>query len=218
MLNELKPYKFELFLCTQMAILFGSLVVPLSLFEDVFAPIFFLLNLLAGGLILVAKNQMRSRTFFVLFLLLAIVISYYLDDRKGLALDSLQIGLLFLFYVIVTNEVIRQVWRAQLVNKTVIYGLISGYISLGFISFFICLIIEFNNPGSFQGNITEGRLIDNLMYYSYITMMTIGYGDILPVTALARKASILIGLIGQFYLVIITAIVVGKFVNTRYDD
>ena len=43
--------------------------------------------------------------------------------------------------------------------------------------------------------------------------MTIGYGEITPVTLLAQKATILIGLLGQFYLVIITAIIVGKFLT-----
>ncbi len=51
------------------------------------------------------------------------------------------------------------------------------------------------------------------MYFSYITLTTIGYGDILPITILARKASILIGLVGQMYLVVITAIVVGKYIK-----
>ncbi|WP_296314158.1 ion channel [Winogradskyella sp. UBA3174] len=48
-----------------------------------------------------------------------------------------------------------------------------------------------------------------------MTLMTIGYGDILPVTPIAQKASIFIGLIGQFYLVILTAIVVSKYINQK---
>jgi hypothetical protein len=43
--------------------------------------------------------------------------------------------------------------------------------------------------------------------------MTIGYGEILPATATAQKAAILVGLMGQFYLVIITAVVVGKYMK-----
>ena len=56
-------------------------------------------------------------------------------------------------------------------------------------------------------------ITEELMYFSYITLTTIGYGDILPITPMARKAAILIGLIGQMYLVVITAIVVGKYIN-----
>ena len=71
--------------------------------------------------------------------------------------------------------------------------------------------------GSFQGLLLEGdpsnTITERLMYFSYITMLTIGYGDILPTNLLAQKAAVLIGLIGQFYLVIITAIIVGKYIN-----
>ena len=54
---------------------------------------------------------------------------------------------------------------------------------------------------------------DGLLYYSYITLSTIGYGDVLPVNAIAQKAAILIGFMGQFYLAIVSAIVVGKYIN-----
>ena len=57
--------------------------------------------------------------------------------------------------------------------------------------------IEMGFPGSFQGLLSvddpSNILTERLMYYSYITMLTIGYLDITPVTSLAQKASILIG-------------------------
>ena len=87
------------------------------------------------------------------------------------------------------------------------------------IGFFICFTIELAFQGSFQGVLLEGAqvalLAEKLMYFSFITLMTIGYGDILPVTDLAQKAAMLIGLLGQFYLVIITAVVVGKFIMQK---
>ncbi|NAS32027.1 hypothetical protein GTQ40_13660 [Flavobacteriaceae bacterium R38] len=55
--------------------------------------------------------------------------------------------------------------------------------------------------------------MDSLIYYSYITLLTIGYGEIVPVTPVAQKAAILVGLIGQFYIVIITAVVVEKYIK-----
>ena len=95
-----------------------------------------------------------------------------------------------------------------------ILGLISGYISLGILGFFVCLSIEIGSPGSFDGlSVVTSALTDEMIYYSFITLLTIGYGDIVPVSILAQKASILIGVLGQVYLVIITAIVVGKYLN-----
>jgi hypothetical protein len=128
--------------------------------------------------------------------------------------------LLSVFYTIVTVEIILQVWQAREVNKNVIFGVMGGYISLGLIGFFLLLGIHFAEPDSFRG--LEGMqgkdLTENLLYYAYITLMTIGYGDIIPVGSLAQKAAVLIGLLGQFYLVIITATVVGKYIGSQQQS
>jgi hypothetical protein len=55
-----------------------------------------------------------------------------------------------------------------------------------------------------------------IMYYAFITFMAIGYGDIVPTINMAQKAAILVGLVGQFYIIIVTGIVVGKYIqNTK---
>ena len=43
--------------------------------------------------------------------------------------------------------------------------------------------------------------------------MSVGYGDIIPISSLAQKATVLIGLAGEIYLVVITGIVIGKYLN-----
>jgi hypothetical protein len=63
--------------------------------------------------------------------------------------------------------------------------------------------------------VNDNTRVDELLYYSYVTLMTIGYGEIVPITSIARKASILIGLMGQIYLVVLTAIIVGKYINQK---
>jgi hypothetical protein len=55
--------------------------------------------------------------------------------------------------------------------------------------------------------------IEELLYFSYITILSIGYGDIYPMTDMARKATVLFGMIGQFYLVIVTAVVIEKYIR-----
>ncbi|MEM6816304.1 MAG: ion channel, partial [Bacteroidota bacterium] len=58
-----------------------------------------------------------------------------------------------------------------------------------------------------------------ILYYSYITLLTIGYGEIVPAIPIAQKAAILVGLVGQFYLVIITAVVVEKYIaHSSFKD
>jgi hypothetical protein len=119
------------------------------------------------------------------------------------------------FYSLVTFELIKQVWKATFVSKNVIIGVMCGYISLGLIFFFIFLAIEMYLPNSFNGldsNLNSEK-VSQLQYYTYITLLTIGYGDITPKSIFAQKASILTGLAGQFYLVILTAVIVGKYIN-----
>jgi hypothetical protein len=94
-----------------------------------------------------------------------------------------------------------------------------GYISLGLVAFFLLLGIEYAEPGSFHGLNPDGSTLHkDLLYFAYITLMTIGYGDISPMGALAKKAAVLIGLWGQFYMVIITALVVGKYLTSERGE
>ena len=162
--------------------------------------------------------------FFIILLLVAICIlaigSLNSMDEKTINLTKFVVY--FMFYSTVTVEIIKQIWKARSVGKNVIYGLMSGYVSLGLMAFFIFLTVELIEPNSFQGALIESAGSENLpaqlMYYGYITLMTIGYGDISPVSLLAQKASILIGLTGQFYLVIITAVVVQKYLTSSKES
>ncbi|WP_299429931.1 ion channel [uncultured Maribacter sp.] len=221
MFKRIYSYRFEFFFVTQLVILFGSLLIPGQVFEDTIAPISFLLNLIAGVIFISKRKEL-----FWFFLILLIASSFLFGfaethDEKPLLVSYIQFAIYFSFYLFVTYEIIKQVWQTPEVNKTIIYGLISGFISLGLIGFFICMSIELTNPNSFEGGllamqgVQPNALTEQLMYFSFITMMSIGYGDILPITPLAQKAAILIGLIGQFYLVVITAVVVGKFINQK---
>jgi hypothetical protein len=219
MLEKLYAYRFELFLSTQLAILFGSLIIPVEWFENWILPLFLLLNIASG--VLLAFKKKRLFFFLVGFLIVSVfmVISSFINSDINKNFKHLKIASYFIFYGLVTIEIVKQVWNAKVIGKNVILGLISGYISLGLLAFFLCLTIEMLYPNSFSGLAigtgTKADLTEQLMYFAYVTLMTIGYGDILPVTSIAQKASIFIGLLGQFYLVILTAIVVGKYINQK---
>jgi len=57
-------------------------------------------------------------------------------------------------------------------------------------------------------------LLDSL-YYVFVTLATLGYGDLLPVASHAKSLSILIAVSGQLYIAIIIALLVGKFSSKR---
>ena len=220
-MKTLRKYRFEIYLVTFCLFLFGSLFFPADIFQSYIDPLLILLNMIAGFVLITMRRKTRRiyGLFFVLMLIFELV---RISRPMGGYIDYqiIRLSLLSLFYTVVTIEIILQVMKAREVNKNVIFGVMGGYISLGLIAFFLLLGIHFAEPDSFRG--LEGMqgesLFENLLYYAYITLMTIGYGDISPVKPLAQKAAVLIGLLGQFYLVIITAGVVGKYIGGQRLD
>ena len=217
MIKALYRYRFEIFLSTQLAILFGSLLVPVNFFEFTVLPLLYLISILAG-ILMISKRKKLTWFFMLLFLASALIFGNTMINRQ-VSQDNilLRLSIYFTFHIVVTWNIIQQVWRAKRVNRNVILGLMSGYISLGFLAFFLFMSIELVNPGAFQGTLLDnddiGVFSEAMLYYSYITLLTIGYGEIIPVIPIAQKAAILVGLAGQFYLVIITAVVVEKYIR-----
>lgn len=217
MIDKLYPYRFEIFFASQIAILFGSLLIPMDIFQTLLSPILFLVNLFAG-IVLMSKLKSRHRFFLVLLIMSGVLFAYDLvDETKNNDLEFFRLAIYFSFYIFVTYEIVKQVWRSKQINKNTMFGLVSGYVSIGLLGFFLCLTIEMAAPDSFlftQADLyAEGMKNETLMYFSYITLLSIGYGEIVPISSLAQKATVLIGLIGQIYLVVITGIVIGKYLN-----
>lgn len=217
-MEPILKYRFEAFLITFCLLVFGSLFFPAQLFENLLDPAFLILNIAAGfAVIYNRKKYLRVYTFLFVATLVLEMIQWLFGFGDHTLLQLVRFALLSLYYLIVTVAIILEVWHTREVTRNVISGVIGGYVALGLIAFFMLLGIEMADPGSFSGlDTTNGTAqTQSLMYLSYITLMTIGYGDIVPITQIAQKATVLVGLLGQFYLVIITGVVVGKYINQQ---
>jgi hypothetical protein len=216
MLNKLYNYRFELFFFTIIIILFSPIFLLNSVIGNALNQLAFILNFLAG-IVLISKNKKILRLFYLLIGLISLVIiRYFISPKQSDVYEYIKLGSYFVFYIVVSYELIKQVVKAQIISKNVIIGLMCGYICIGLICFFGFLTIELIHPGSFHGidlslNIFDKK--DSLLYFSYITLLTIGYGDITPATEMSQKLAILTGFLGQFYMVILTAIIVGKYIS-----
>jgi hypothetical protein len=81
---------------------------------------------------------------------------------------------------------------------------------------FIYTFLELVDPASFNIalNRSDGYL-PVFQYYSFVTITTLGYGDITPITDVAKAFSVLEAVIGQLYLVVAVAWLVGMHVSTK---
>ncbi len=218
MFKKLFSYKFELFFISQVAILFGSLLIPNEM-VGISSLILFYVNILTGSLFIFDKQSHQKKLAIALLVLIASVFILADVNSNLMVFVYMKLGILFLFHIIVTFRLISKIWQAKIIGRKVILGMMSGYISLGFIGYFIFTTIILLHPDSFTGLVavdtSMNTLTDQTMYFSYITLMTIGYGEIVPISHLAQKATVLLGMMGQFYLVIITGIVMGKYINQK---
>ena len=221
--EELYHYRFELYFFSALGVLFGSLLVTHEVFQNIFYPILFRLVLLIG-ILLISKKRKLMHFFLVLFglSLFYFGLEAFEVPQRITQLEYFRFAINFLFFTFVSREIILQVWQTKTVNNHVIFGLMNGFISIGLIGFFILLTVELSDPGSFHGLQLDPNhpqpTFDSLMYFSYITLLTVGYGDIYPLTPVAQRATILIGMMGQFYLVIITAVVVEKYIRFSHRE
>jgi hypothetical protein len=97
-----------------------------------------------------------------------------------------------------------------------VFGAVVGYLLLGIIWSLLYSAVETAFPGSFAmpaSGGTDGVPVrldgGTLSYYSFITLATVGYGDVIPTTPLARTLAWTEAITGQFYLAILVAGLVG---------
>jgi len=102
------------------------------------------------------------------------------------------------------------------VSGDAIFGAGCGYLLLGIIWSLMYYAVETASPGSFSrpspGSVgaAAGQLDRGILsYYSFITLATVGYGDVTPATSLARTLAWIEAIVGQFYLAVLVAGLVG---------
>ena len=133
---------------------------------------------------------------------------------KWLFIASLAASLIFLIFAIVS--LIYKVLMGK-VNADVLRGTICVYFMIGFAFSIMYTLIEFTTPESFHGLIEKETLFPHahyhseMVYFSFITLVGIGYGDITPTRDIGQLLAVSEGIIGNFYLAILVARIVAVY-------
>lgn len=112
------------------------------------------------------------------------------------------------FLIWMVSKFVLRIMSIPEVSVLTLVEAMNGYFLLGVMLIRMITYIENYNPGSFS--IANPSQYD-LGYFTLITFTTTGYGDITPVTKLARSLSLLTAIAGQFYVAVIVAVIVGKY-------
>jgi Ion channel len=120
-----------------------------------------------------------------------------------------------IFFVMVTIALVAHVARAKEAYGSTLLCAINSYLLIGLTLSILLLIIYLNEPGSFNNAGQGNNNFSEFLYFGFVTLTTLGYGDITPVAPVARSLSTFTALFGQLYLVIIMAIIIGKFLIVK---
>jgi voltage-gated potassium channel len=122
-----------------------------------------------------------------------------------------------IFLLSIISLAIRQVVSSGPINTNRVIGAICIYLLLGLIWALFYLFLNMTIPGSFSTQIDGApfQQVHHFMYYSFVTLTTLGYGDILPIRETARALSTIETIFGQFYIAILVGGVVATFIARK---
>lgn len=118
--------------------------------------------------------------------------------------------ILFLLYTSIT--ILLFILKSNKISGDIFYGAVCIYFLIGGTWSSIYILLESIQPGSIINNMSGSINLSDLVYFSYITLTTLGYGEIIPITASARSLAIIEAIVGVMYIAIIIARLVGMFI------
>lgn len=161
---------------------------------------------------------MEKRHWSFLYLSMAAVVMEWVSGMLDLIIIAdISRFLNVLFFIIVIFALIREMATAKVVTARVIMASISGYLMLGLIYSGVIAAILQRDPGAFNINSPENGIQDatahfsESLYFGFVTLATLGYGDIVPLKPYSRSLATLITISGQLYVATIIGILIGKF-------
>lgn len=128
--------------------------------------------------------------------------------------DSL---LTLVFCLICCYTAATDVFKRKTVDGNALLGAVCVYLLTGLIWAILYKIVADLWPHSFNG-ISDEAIFDDLLYFSFVTLASLGYGDITPVSPIARTLAYLEVITGQFYLAIMVAGLMGIYMLKRPQD
>ena len=129
--------------------------------------------------------------------------------HRDLPVIMYSFGTILYMYIIVL--LLKNLLAQKTVTTDMIYCAISIYLLIGIMWAGVYAILDSVSPGSFSG--TPGSV--DPIYFSFVTLTTVGYGDVAPLTILAKRFAVFEAAMGSIYMAIIVALIVGRYLSPQ---
>jgi hypothetical protein len=220
-----RPLRFRRFSTVELLIALALLFFSFPFVEelkggDIIVSI--LLSLVLISAVLAVSNR-RSTLVVAVLLAIPAIIGRWIDHFRPHIVPPavfLIAGLVLVAFVVI--NLLRFVLRAPSVNAEVLCAGISAYLMLGLAWTMAYWLVDQLTPGgAFSFNTNAGTRSMNGFtgfYFSFITLSTVGYGDITPVSRIARWLSAMEAMTGLLYVAVLIARLVALYSSPKSDD
>lgn len=163
----------------------------------------------------------RRLLIIAIFLAAASFINYWIANiffqNQFLFIIDYLVTILFLSTI--TYTALHYVIRDEVITGNTLYGAICGYLLIGLTWSFFYLLIYTYDPNSFfipKNTFSNSEVkTQQFIYYSFVTITTLGYGDMTPMSYIAKTIAWLEAVTGQIYLTVWIAQLVGLHIAQR---
>ena len=135
--------------------------------------------------------------------------SMALRDCIGIAL----LVLALILYVLCGGLVLSSILKAKNVTHHLIIAAVNLYILLGVCWAHLYTLLDWLDPGAFSLAANPSDSASHFIYFSFVTLASLGYGDITPKTEFAQRIAIIEAIMGQFYGSVIVAYLVSVYIG-----
>jgi hypothetical protein len=170
----------------------------------------FLICVLVSGIYALDRDPVALRISCVLAFS---VIILKMLSRLSIPLHLLELVLTDLFFAQVLSMILHHILIEQEVTYDTVMGGACAFVLIGFLWAYAYYILETLEPNSLKGSQPLSQEPSDYIYFSFVTLTSVGYGDILPISQKAHSLAILEAIIGQLYLTIMVSRLVSLHIS-----
>lgn len=199
-----------LFLMVVLFCFFKAIDAQVEWFE--FKDLVFLILILVSLLVIGHKEKWLVGALILVALveLSIFIIQLYVGDA---VVEIIKMLISSVFFVLMFVGCIYFTMQDETISITTLFGSLSAYLFLGLFFAYLYVLMELMNPLSFNSLNTADHA--SVIYFSFVTLTTLGFGDIYPITPIAQTFVWFEAYAGQCYLAVIMGQLVGRYVAEK---
>ncbi|MDJ0700366.1 MAG: potassium channel family protein [Woeseiaceae bacterium] len=176
--------------------------------------------ILLSALYAVVESRRLFRVMAVL-MVPTILVNWFADPANFPYLDGLGHVATMTFFVVTLGAILANIVNAKRVTADVIFGSIAAYLLFGVVMALAFQFLNTLDPGNVISSVSDTTelsqraALSDFLYFSFITLTSVGYGDIAPVGQAARSLAMFEGIFGQMYVAILIAMLVSVHISQK---